>query len=124
VVRDGYNAVERRVVLTAAQPSQSLAIDLERQGGAPATARGAQAARSAETGSTGQFTGDLVIASRPPGASVFMDGKPVGTTPVTLRAVPIGSHAIRLEYDGYHRWSSAVRVVASQQNRITASLEK
>ena len=67
---------------------------------------------------------DLFIASRPPGAKVFMDGKPAGTTPVTLRAVPIGSHAIRLEHDGYRRWSSAVRVVASQQNRITASLEK
>lgn len=125
VVRDGYNAEERRVVLTASQPSQSLAIDLERQGGsAPATPRGAQAARPAETGSSGGFTGDLVIASSPPGAAVSMDGKPVGTTPVTLRAVPIGSHVIRLEHEGYRLWSSAVRVVASQQNRITASLEK
>ena len=125
VVRDGYNTVERRVVLTASQPSQSLSIDLERQGGAVASPRGgAQTASPVETESSGQFTGDLFIVSRPPGASVFMDGKAVGKTPVTLRAVPIGSHAIRLDYDGYRRWSSAVRVVAGQQNRITASLEK
>ena len=124
VVRDGYNAEERRVVLTASQPSQSLSIELERQGGGAATPRAAPAARPAETESSGRFTGDLFIVSRPPGAKVFMDGKPVGTTPVTLRAVPIGSHALRIEQDGYRLWSSAVRVVASQQNRITASLEK
>jgi serine/threonine protein kinase len=123
VVREGYTAQERRVVLTASQPSQSLTIDLERQGGSAAV-RGAQAARTAATGSSGRFTGDLSVASNPPGATVFMDGKQVGTTPLTLRAVPAGSHAIRLEYDGYRRWSSAVRVVASQQNRIAASLER
>jgi hypothetical protein len=135
VVRDGYTTEERRVVLTASQPSQSLTIDLERPARA-APVRGAQAPRmapaarptetprAAETGSSGRFTGDLHVESRPPGATVFMDGKQVGTTPLSLRAVPAGSHALRIEYDGYRRWSSAVRVVASQANRVTASLEK
>ena len=53
-----------------------------------------------------------------------MDGKLVGTTPLSLPSVPAGSHAIRLEHEGYRRWTSAVRVVASEQNRITASLER
>jgi hypothetical protein len=55
---------------------------------------------------------------------VYVDGKLVGTTPVSLPSVPAGSHAIRLEHDGYRRWSSSVRVVASEQNRVTASLER
>jgi hypothetical protein len=38
--------------------------------------------------------------------------------------VAAGEHAVRLEYDGYRRWTSSVRVVASEQNRVTASLER
>ena len=122
VMRDGYNTEDRRVVLTAAQPSQSVTIALDRE--SAGVSRGTPAARPAETGSSGRFAGDLVVDSRPPGASVFMDGKAVGTTPMTLRGVAAGSHAIRIEHEGYRIWSSAVRVVASQANRITAALER
>jgi hypothetical protein len=123
-LRDGYAAEERRIVITSSQPSQSLTIALERP--APAAVRGTPTARPAPAApaATGRFTGDLFVVSRPPGATVYMDGKPVGTTPLTLRAVAAGSHAIRIEQDGFRRWSSAVRVVASQQNRVTASLER
>ena len=124
VVRDGYNAEERRVVLTASQPSQSLAIDLERQGGAAATPRRSAAGAPGRDRIVGRFTATWSSRRARPAPRVFLDGKPVGTTPLTLRAVPIGSHAIRLEHDGYRRWSSAVRVVAGEQNRITASLER
>jgi len=55
---------------------------------------------------------------------VFLDGKLVGTTPMTLESVGAGEHAIRLERDGYRRWSSSVRIVASEKNRVTASLER
>jgi serine/threonine protein kinase len=122
VVRDGYTSEERRVELTASQPSQSLTIALDRA--AAIASRGSQAPAPAETESSERFTGDLYVASRPPGATVFMDGKQVGTTPLSLRGVAIGSHAIRLEAAGYRRWSSAVRVVADQANRVTASLER
>ena len=124
VVRQGYAAAERRVVITPSRPSQSLTIELERSGGA--AARGAETARppAAPAGSTGRFTGALSVVSRPPGATVYMDGKLVGTTPLSLPSVSAGSHAIRVEYDGYRRWTSAIRVVASQPNRITASLER
>jgi hypothetical protein len=55
---------------------------------------------------------------------VYMDGRLVGTTPVSIPSVAAGSHAIRVESDGYRRWTSAIRVVAGQPNRITASLER
>jgi hypothetical protein len=66
----------------------------------------------------------LNVDSRPDGARVFLDGKQVGTTPLAITSVSAGEHAIRLERDGYRRWSSSVRIVASEQNRVTASLER
>jgi hypothetical protein len=41
-----------------------------------------------------------------------------------MATVSAGEHAIRIERDGYRRWSSSVRIVAAEQNRVTASLER
>lgn len=71
-----------------------------------------------------RYQGGLTVDSRPTGARVFLDGRLVGTTPLAIAAVPAGEHALRLERDGYRRWSSSVRVVAEEQNRVTASLER
>jgi serine/threonine-protein kinase len=76
------------------------------------------------SGTAGGFAGLLTVASRPEGARVFLDGKLMGTTPLAIPNVGAGEHAIRLELDGYQRWSSSVRIVASEQNRVTASLEE
>jgi len=119
VVRDGYAAVERRVVLTPSRPSQSLIIELER----PRLAQ-SNVPTPATPGTVGRFVGALTVDSRPQGARVFVDGRLVGTTPVSLPEVNAGSHAVRLEREGYRRWSSSVRIVASERNRVTASLER
>ena len=66
----------------------------------------------------------LTIESRPEGARVFLDGKLIGTTPLAIPGVGAGEHAIRLERDGYQHWSSSVRIVTGEQNRVTASLEE
>jgi hypothetical protein len=118
IARDGYTTEERRVVITTTRPSQSLSVALERP--RAAASRGTQAPPPP----AGRFAGALVVDSRPAGAKVYVDGKLAGTTPMSLPSVPAGSHAIRLEHDGYRRWSSSVRVVASEQNRVTASLER
>ena len=118
IVHDGYAAEERRVVITTKRPSQSMTVALARPRAA--------ASRAAQTASVppGRVAGALAVASRPAGARVYMDGTLVGTTPMSLASVPAGSHAIRLEHDGYRRWSSSVRIVAGEQNRVTASLER
>ena len=41
-----------------------------------------------------------------------------------LPEIGAGEHVIRLELSGYRMWSSSVRVVANERNRLTASLEK
>jgi hypothetical protein len=111
VTRDGYAATDERVMISRSRPAQTLTVPLERE-------------RQASRGTAGGFSGSLFVDSRPSGARVFVDGKLIGTTPLSMSEVTAGEHAVRLEYDGYRRWSSSVRVVASERNRVTASLER
>jgi eukaryotic-like serine/threonine-protein kinase len=125
VTRDGYAAQERRVVISASRPSQSVNVAMVPTP-APRTPRSAAAASAppAGTPATGRATGVLAVDSRPTGARVFLDGKPIGTTPLMAPSVPPGEHTIRLELDGYRPWTSSVRMVAAESNRVTASLER
>jgi hypothetical protein len=62
--------------------------------------------------------------SRPAGAKVFLDGKLIGATPLTASTVSAGEHTVQIERDGYRKWSSSVRVLPNERNRVTASLER
>jgi serine/threonine-protein kinase len=116
VVRDGYTTVERRVVISPAETTSTLTLSLARVPGAtPRPAPAEPAARQ---------TAAMVVESRPPGATVFIDGKRVGTTPMSLPSMAVGSHVVRLEMSGYKSWSNSVRVVAGEKNRVAASLEQ
>lgn len=70
------------------------------------------------------FKGPLEVLSRPPGATVLLDGHAVGTTPLTLPSVNAGAHAVKVELQGYTSWSASVQVAAGQHNRVTASLDR
>jgi serine/threonine-protein kinase len=83
-----------------------------------------RATTAAPSGTAGRFVGRLNVESRPEAARVFLDGRLIGTTPLVVASVPAGEHAIRIELDGYRRWSSSIRIVAAEQNRVTASLER
>jgi hypothetical protein len=109
VERDGYVIADRRVVLTAARRSPSITVMLarDRKPVPPPTV----------TATT------LGVDSRPMGASVYVDGRFVGTTPLSLSHLVAGNHTVRLERDGYQHWSSSVHVVAGEKNRVAASLE-
>jgi serine/threonine protein kinase len=121
VTHDGYTGEERRIIISASRPSQTMTLALARP-------RGRELAGSQRTppapAAAGRPTGALSVESRPAGAAVYLDGKLLGKTPFSLPVVAAGDHAIRLERDGYRRWSSSIRIVASEQNRVTASLEK
>jgi serine/threonine protein kinase len=124
VVGDGYAPEERRILIAPSRPAQSLTIALEPLPVAPASPAAPSRDGPATSRGGSAFAGVLVVDSRPAGAKVFLDGTLVGTTPVSLPTVRAGEHAVRLERDGYRRWSSSVRVVSSERNRITASLER
>lgn len=69
------------------------------------------------------YRGSLVIYSYPPGAQVTVDGQIVGYTPLAVTQVRVGSRLVRVEAAGFERWSTAARVVANRQTRLTAQLQ-
>jgi hypothetical protein len=119
VSRSGYATEQLRVTLSARRPTATVDVTLRRN-----AARAAAAPAGAEGPAGGGFVGTLVVESRPAGAKVFLDGRGVGVTPLTLNDVSVGSHVVRLDLAGHQRWSTSIRVVAGQRERVAASLEE
>jgi hypothetical protein len=78
--------------------------------------------QKAATSSRPLYRGSLAFRSAPQGARVFVNGAFVGSTPLVLDNLPVGSRAVRMEAEGYQRWSSTTQVVANQQTRVSATL--
>lgn len=87
------------------------------------TAEPNQATRTSRAPAT-SYRGSLAIRSAPLGARVFVNGALVGSTPLVLDNMPVGSRAIRIEADGYKGWSASTRIVANQQTRLSTTLER
>ena len=105
------------MTLSARQPAQTVDVTLKRT--APPATASARGSTQPE-----RFVGTVVVESRPVGAKVFVDGKGMGVTPVTIPDVRVGSHVVRLEMAGHRRWSKSIRVVAGERERVAASLEE
>ena len=59
---------------------------------------------------TPQATGVLILESVPGGASVYVDGALNGTTPVTIRGIVTGVHAVTFRLAGYNDYTTKVTV--------------
>jgi hypothetical protein len=68
--------------------------------------------------------GLLQVLSRPAGAQVFLDGRLVGTTPLSLSDVAPGQHNVRLELAGFNGWATTVDVKGGASAKVAASLEQ
>jgi hypothetical protein len=103
------------------KPDQTSAVSSSQaQSPSPQNAPSGQRAASPKAA---RYSGSLAVDSAPKGARVLINGVPVGTTPLLLMDVPVGSRVVRLELDGYERWSSAVRVVANQRVLTSVDLQ-
>jgi hypothetical protein len=125
IVQEGYVVATERVDLSASSPARTVSVRLERSAPA-APARPAPAPpRTAPPASQkpAVYTGSLSVDSRPRGARVVVNGKAVGTTPLRLSDLPIGSHVVRLELDNYRVWSTSATVQAGQETRVSGSLD-
>jgi hypothetical protein len=126
VTHDGYVTLDRRVVVTASRPAASIDFDLVREKSSVPEPRRSPAATapSPAPASAAAGPGPLRVESRPAGASVYLDGRLVGVTPLSLPAVPAGEHTVRIQLEGYRSWASSVQIVSTEANRVTASLER
>ncbi|HON82033.1 MAG TPA: PEGA domain-containing protein [Methanoregulaceae archaeon] len=55
-------------------------------------------------------TGPLTVSSDPPGATIYLDGQMVGTTPLTLTDTASGEHTLTLTMEGYSDFSQTITV--------------
>ncbi len=60
--------------------------------------------------------GQLVIVSDPPGARVTVNGVGWGSTPLTIRYLPLGAKRVRLTKEGYVSQERTVRVDGERPN--------
>jgi TonB family protein len=70
--------------------------------------------RAPGEGTDGGREGLILVDSDPRGAEVFLDGKPVGTTPVEGAEVSFGRHVLRIEARGRGPVSAEVEVKREQ----------
>ena len=70
------------------------------------------------------FQGTLSVYSEPAGAAVYVNQTYVGDTPLKLPRLRAGSHVVRVEGEGYQRWSAGVLVPADKVTNIRVNLER
>jgi len=76
-----------------------------------------------ETPGLPQVNGSAYIVSCPPGAEVYVDNEFRGISPVTVTAIPAGSHRIGLRSDGYKSWSQNSTIDSEDETTIVAMLD-
>jgi hypothetical protein len=112
VSRSGFAAETRRVEVSAAQPAGEVLVELHAAHPSAVPPKPAEAK-----------TGALDIDTRPRGATIVLDGKTLGVTPLEVAAVAAGSHELRVELSGYKSITTTIDVTAGQTTRFTVSLE-
>jgi PEGA domain len=122
-------AAERQRAAVAQTAAKQLAVTAPKQlaagapvSKAPPTPKPA-ASDPKPTATTGtEYTGSLVVRSEPSGAAVKIDGQVMGTTPLQIDRIKVGSHAVHVSLDGYPVWSRAATVVYGKSNDVVARL--
>jgi hypothetical protein len=135
LVQPGYTSAPEDVTLDTSDPARTLSIAMKRdratapsagrtpgRGAAGRSAAASEARRPAVTRS--RFAGTIYVDSNPRGAKVLIDGRSMGTTPASIPDIPIGSHVVRLELTDHRAWTTATRVTAGEETRVTGSLER
>jgi hypothetical protein len=137
VALPGYQARSAQVTLSAGAASRTLSMQLQRESTAmasraavppeaprtqkPRPIPAAPMARPSESSPAG--TGTLEIDSRPVGAQAFVDGRPVGPTPVRVPDVATGGRLVRFELAGHRTLTEIAQVSRGRTTRVARSLE-
>jgi hypothetical protein len=118
ITRSGYVAETLKVSITKERPARTLDVRLT----AEAAAAAPRPSTPATLGKPAASTGALLVDSRPAGASVTINGKPSGTTPLTINDLAPGEYRIVMALPGYRDFTTIVQVVAGERVRAAASL--
>jgi hypothetical protein len=100
LILQGYETLEKKITL---QPGEILTVD------------GALIRKRTPTGS-------LAVTSAPLGATVHLDGKSKGTTPLILDGITVGSYTVSISHQHYKTLEKTVEIFADQKSWITEPL--
>jgi len=64
----------------------------------------------------------LNVRSFPSGATVYVDGVEVGTTPLVVSGTTPGSHAIEIRMEGWEPWTETVVAVRGSTTQVIANM--
>ena len=67
--------------------------------------------------------GNLEVSSQPPGAEVYIDGRPRGLSPGLVDMVVVGSREVRLVAEGYEDWIGEVDIELGGTTELAAVLD-
>ena len=67
--------------------------------------------------------GELEVTSEPTGATVFLDQKEAGKTPLALSRVHSGRHQVRVAKEGHDNWEREVDVAGGRKVEVYAQLK-
>ena len=62
--------------------------------------------------------GRLFVSATPWG-TVYVDGRPIGNTPLINAQIPAGSHVIRIVHDGFEPYERTIEVAPAEPLRLT-----
>lgn len=68
--------------------------------------------------------GKVLVTSKPDNASVSLDTKEMGFTPLTIPGVLPGKHTVAIKKDGYKPFQKSVTVKANKTTTVNAVLQK
>jgi hypothetical protein len=129
IERRGYIRETRKVTISKARPARTLEVRLSAEAASAVPApkpSGTGAPRPGTPATLGKpaasATGGLSVDSRPSGASVTINGKPSGTTPLAIGDLAPGEYRIVMSLKGFRNFTTTVRVVAGERVRAAASL--
>lgn len=71
-----------------------------------------------------KFRGTLKLVVDVPGAAVYLNGKPLGKSPVKATGVQAGTHALRITHSEYHDYMAFVDVAFEKATEIKISLKQ
>ncbi len=69
-------------------------------------------------------TGSLRVLTDPPGATVSVDGEPVGASPVTKEGLAPGEHIVEATLRGHQTARETIQVESGQQRVVSLSLQR
>lgn len=68
--------------------------------------------------------GQLKITSTPSGATIWIDTKPIGQTPLMEKVLTVGTYNVEVELNGYHREKRSITIKGGQPISLHMDLEK